>query len=430
MTSVNSLDPIATEPTTRLLTKSAVLSVTAFAILPMAVFAPMGLTLLAFATALGLLTAHGRRLLPGAAPLWLLVILAALGTLGTLSASWAIEPAVSLYKAAQLLFIFAAGVILCAGARAATEGEGCRSRVGTALLAGAGTAAALLLIERYMGMPLSSLIKPWPPEETAPLFRLNRASVLFAILSFPAAWITYRRWGNVPALLTLIGSLLVVLSLGSSAAVFGLILGLITAVIVRWAPRVAPRVLAVGLVLSSLAAPLAASAVLDTPPVSTSIQRLQLSAYHRLLIWDFASQRIAERPLLGWGLDSSRAIPHGHGEARQPTDAWAQGELLPLHPHNAALQIRLELGLVGLLIACLLVAVPIWRSGRQFSDDWALAAALGSVTAISVVAFASFGIWQSWWLCSIWIVVSLCIAIMGGDRKSAAGVTDGPQTRS
>lgn len=427
-TSVNSLSPIATKPTTRLISKSAILSVTAFAVLPMAVFAPMGLAPLAFASAVGLLASHGRGPLLAAVPPWLSAGLAAFGILGTLSATWAIDPSVSLYKAGQLLFIFAAGVILYAGARAAAEGEAARARIGAALLAGTAAAAALLLVERYMGMPLSALIKPWPAEEAAPLFRLNRASALFAILSFPAAWISYRCWGAVPALLAIAVSLFVVLSLGSTAAGFGLVLGLMVAVAVHWAPRVAPQALAVGLVLSSLAAPLAASAMLETPPVSTSIQHLQPSAYHRLLIWNFASQRIAERPLLGWGLDSSRAIPQGHGDAKLPSDAWAQGELLPLHPHNAALQIWLELGLVGLLLACALVAVPIWRAGRQFADGWALAAALGSVTAISVVAFASFGIWQSWWLCAIWIAISLCIAIMGGDGKSATVVTSRPQT--
>ena len=41
------------------------------------------------------------------------------------------------------------------------------------------------------------------------------------------------------------------------------------------------------------------------------------SAGHRLEIWHFAGQRIAERPLLGWGLDASRAIPGGNALIRR-----------------------------------------------------------------------------------------------------------------
>ena len=35
------------------------------------------------------------------------------------------------------------------------------------------------------------------------------------------------------------------------------------------------------------------------------------SAAHRLLIWDFVIARIADRPLLGWGMEASRVVP-GH----------------------------------------------------------------------------------------------------------------------
>ena len=66
---------------------------------------------------------------------------------------------------------------------------------------------------------------------------------------------------------------------------------------------------------------------------------VKLSAGHRLWIWSFAGDRIAERPLTGWGLDASRSIPGGKDPIR-PGETW-----LPLHPHNASLQLWLELGI-------------------------------------------------------------------------------------
>ena len=46
-------------------------------------------------------------------------------------------------------------------------------------------------------------------------------------------------------------------------------------------------------------------------PIAQSVPGLPNSFIHRLLIWDFTLNRIAERPLFGWGLDTSRAIPGG-----------------------------------------------------------------------------------------------------------------------
>ena len=94
------------------------------------------------------------------------------------------------------------------------------------------------------------------------------------------------------------------------------------------------------------------------------------SAAHRLLIWDFVILRIAERPLLGWGMEASRSLP-GHattppggpgplrpGWRRDARLAGRRAELLPLHPHNGALQLRLELGWPGVLLAALLARRP------------------------------------------------------------------------
>src|SRR6185436_143672 len=68
---------------------------------------------------------------------------------------------------------------------------------------------------------------------------------------------------------------------------------------------------------------------------------LRSSVAHRLCIWQFVGARIAEKPLLGWGLDSSRSIPGGEVECVD------EGPSISLHPHDAALQVWLELGIVG-----------------------------------------------------------------------------------
>src|SRR5205807_9032712 len=94
------------------------------------------------------------------------------------------------------------------------------------------------------------------------------------------------------------------------------------------------------------------------------------SGFHRLIIWRFTIDRIDERPLLGWGMDASRALPGGSTEIRQymglPNEFLfdrVKGEVQPLHPHSAILQLRVELGIAGAVIGAALVGWIAWRVG-------------------------------------------------------------------
>ena len=82
---------------------------------------------------------------------------------------------------------------------------------------------------------------------------------------------------------------------------------------------------------------------LPSPKDTFESLNLPRSTYHRLLVWGFTADRIEERPVLGWGLNASRAVPGGAKSLDVSEPA------LPLHPHNAALQWRLELGILGVL---------------------------------------------------------------------------------
>ena len=120
-----------------------------------------------------------------------------------------------------------------------------------------------------------------------------------------------------------------------------------------------------------LTAPLTLPALDRLPGLLTAADAIKGSAGHRLLIWSFVGERIAERPLLGWGLDASRAIPGGKEEIRPGLTR------LPLHPHNAALQVWLELGMPGALLAALLSAGCGCASRRDAPWPRSYAAATG-----------------------------------------------------
>jgi O-antigen ligase len=74
---------------------------------------------------------------------------------------------------------------------------------------------------------------------------------------------------------------------------------------------------------------------------------------------------------------------------------------MPLHPHNAPLQFWLELGATGASVLSLLVALA-WLSLAEIDWPRPFAAAVGaSLTAALVASFASYGIWEEWWLSTL-----------------------------
>jgi len=123
----------------------------------------------------------------------------------------------------------------------------------------------------------------------------------------------------------------------------------------------------------------------------------------RFVIWEFASDRIFERPLFGWGLDASRDIPGGQSLIHLfdlNDGRTATGQALPLHPHNAVIQIWLELGIVGLALLVGLFAFAVMATARAM-NRFAQAATAATVMSAFVMAQLGFGVWQGWWLAAL-----------------------------
>lgn len=133
-----------------------------------------------------------------------------------------------------------------------------------------------------------------------------------------------------------------------------------------------------------------------------------VSIFHRAGIWGFVSQHIFERPISGWGMHASRMMPDGHEKFR------AGAEWLPLHPHNAPLQIWLELGAVGAVIgSCLVATIFLACRGTR----WRAGITMSTFAATFFVANVSYGIWQGWWFSTLWLIAIIAIAVFVDDRR-------------
>ena len=153
------------------------------------------------------------------------------------------------------------------------------------------------------------------------------------------------------------------------------------------------------------------------------------SAAHRLEIWSFVAEHIRQRPIVGWGLDAARRLPGGTAqviihhcdEADRPDGIALSSEALPLHPHNAVLQVWLELGGVGVALGFGPLILAIWHAFR--SPAWrtrSVQAMIAATVAAAVsVGLISFGIWQEWFLSGLFIAAAFVVL---SARQSTAAV--------
>ena len=87
-----------------------------------------------------------------------------------------------------------------------------------------------------------------------------------------------------------------------------------------------------------------------------------------------------------------------------------EGEALPLHPHNGVIQIWLELGLIGALIAAFFsfkIIIKLWKKAHSKKE---VTYALGLYSSSFTMICISYGLWQSWWLAGLFIAATIYIS--------------------
>ena len=394
-----------------------ILAGAAFLAIPLGVLAPMQLATLV-SVAAALCAVLGWRVLREAAhaPRALLLPLVLLVAWMLASALWTVDIRFTLIETARFGLMALAGLILVAAARA-LDARG-RLAVGNWFMAGFVAGLALLAFEiATEGLLLRSA---WWAIGLDKRFifsvTYNRATTAIAVLSWPAALFFLQRKAPVVAAIALMTGAFLVQDLQKWASLIALLSGAMVFGASLLSARVTARVLAACVALLLIAAPILPRTVLAPDAVVRAYPSIAFSEYHRILIWDFAAQRIAERPLLGWGMNSSRVMPGGKDTAPMDITGRTRGtgeapvELMPLHPHNTPLQLWLELGVPGVLLAAILMVGLLLLAGRHPAGPMARAASLATITGVIAIAAMSFSMWQSWWLAVVWLAAMLLTA--------------------
>jgi exopolysaccharide production protein ExoQ len=395
------------------------LSAAALVVPPLALINWRGLAPLLAALALALLLTDRRRerrfarsLLPLAA------LLAVASAWGLLSALWSTIPGHSLFEAARFAVISAGGIVALSAALALEAEE--RRRAGRWVLAGLVLGILVVIVELVWDLPLHRWLSGRAPTRTV----LDNGAIVLALTQWVGVLFLLERRQRLAAAAVLIAVGATVAQLNSLSAMLALALGIAVFAAARWWPRLVAAALALGFAAASLLLPL-------LPPTREFLlwlvqaaPWLRSSGIHRLIIWRFTADRISERPLLGWGMDASRALPGGGTEIRTymglPKEFLfdlIKGEVLPLHPHSAILQLRVELGILGGVLGIALFGWIAWRIvTAEGLPATSRAAGLAAVAAALPPLLISFGFWQAWWQSSLWLLAALLIAACGSKQ--------------
>lgn len=396
-----------------------VLALMAVAVPPLAVFASKGLAPLAVGGAVALATAQlaMTRTLPKPPP-WLVGILGAVVVWAAFSALWSLDPGNTLRKDARLLGSLLAGLVLFDAARN-LDRDG-RDSLEWGMIAAALLAFALVGFEVATNCLVSRMIhgqatltwSDYRGEQAHSVFVKNAASVC-ALMAWPSALMIGRRFGPCAMWLSLVVALALVAPTHASTAATALAIGLAVFAVARSYPRLVAVLIGGALVIAVAAMPLVPRMLPPPERVMAAMPEFVPDSFrHRLRIWAFVAEHIAERPLTGWGLDSSRSIPGGSVKTwtvveipGRPTHTHHE-EPLPLHPHNNLLQWWLELGLPGAVLAATLVVTILRRIIHAPLDRDGTAASLALLATGLFIANSSYGAFQNWWVGVEWLAAA------------------------
>jgi exopolysaccharide production protein ExoQ len=393
--------------------QSAVLSALAVIAPVLGVFAPHGEAALLVVAAVALALCGGWRAVGAAVPRDIALLIAMLIAWAAITSLWSANPGRTLARAGQIAGLCAIGMYVVATALSLSAAN--TQRVRTAAIVGVVLAMTFLLEERLTLAFLVSRVKPEVVQESGSVtwWIFKPAITILSILVWVPVVAAVRRGQPLLAVLAVAAAAALAVVISGGTAMMALVAGALAYVLSRRFPaRAAVGVVAALIFVGAAIVPWSAHAILAQPALIDPITAAARSFTHRLLIWDFVTTNILQHKLLGWALDASRAIPGGK-------DVIAgMGERLPLHPHNALLQLHLELGIPGLLIGVILAVRLCLRVGDGF-DAIGRAGARAMVFAAICFAVASFSVWQSWWMSFQFIAAAIGAAALRPSRAPA-----------
>lgn len=386
----------------------APLAIAVFSPLPFAFFAP--LIAVAALVAMKFTSGQWQRL---DWPLYLWI--GSFCALGALSSLWSVDPQGSLERALKIAALLLGALPLIDLARLCPPDIFSRWRLAFPLLVAViGLAAAL---EIRLNFPVYRWLEHLPKDQLTNGSYLNKNAAAFTLLLPVALLLCHRARQYAVAALLLIAAGVLLITTESQSAQLALIVSLVAWLSVFILPvagiPLGFAAVALLLVLMPWLAPIAFDTFADQLS-HDAVMAAKASTSARLENWDFISRKIMTNPWTGFGMDTTRVI----GDFQTEQLYFPSNRIM--HPHNLALQLWIEFGVPGVVLALgflgfllrRLLALPVAARRLPF------AVFCGAL----VFLLLSWSLWSAW-LLALLIYLSALMVL-------AAKPTPVPETSS
>jgi O-antigen ligase len=306
-----------------------------------------------------------------------------------LSIGWSEFKSVSLFSVGEFWLPIAAALILALTLPKRLTRQMFWVLAGAFLLSG-----IIIVAEIRTGLALRKAIRV-----RADPFIFNRPVLTLLMLALPlTAWLLGDlRRGAVWGLALLLFLAAVVMQSESDAAVLGLAIVCLTFPMAWFVPRVTFGLAAFAILAAFCVSPLVGpiTARLITPAMHEKIASSH--SKERVELWQSFGFVVREKPILGSGFGTSPRMAETTVAKKVPVEH--QRMLNIGHPHNAALQIWVELGAIGAAIAVLIAFLTlrmVWQLPHLTR-----CASMALIAGAGPVALVGHGAWQGWWAASL-----------------------------
>ncbi len=341
---------------------------------------------------------------------------ATLWLLSAISIGWSIDPDVSFERTQKLLIVFIPGIALLTYIQTINIKH--IKRYLPLLALGLALGALFTSLELLSDSPLYKITRSLTEVEHFRKAAYNRGSIAITLCLIPVFFMlknTIHRKRVLIALTVTMLSMLYVIE--SQSAQLAIIIGLLAYWVFPYQHKYAWYGLIAVISLLFLTAPFSTIFLYDH--FSSTLDNLPFFgngdgyAGGRIEIWHFVSTRALQSPLIGHGIEATKVIKDFE------TEKLYHEATHVLHPHNVAVQLWIEFGILGAAIISGLTGYLLLLIKKLNLEQQRIA--LPTFIACLSVAATGYGFWQSWWLGLLFMVAGLCIlAIKLVDEKNGA----------
>jgi O-antigen ligase len=236
-------------------------------------------------------------------------------------------------------------------------------------------------------------------------FIYNRSVLTLLVIALPAGFWFFQKKDWIWLGLTLTAICIMVLMSDSGAAKLGLMVALLSLSGVYLLKRVTFIATTFFIILMLIGAPWLGLAAQKLIPGPLHERMAEGHTRERMEIWLGFGEAVRAHPWIGNGFGASARFMDSKpaGDVKEKHRTW----LAAGHPHNVAMQIWVELGVIGIALATLLIITILRALFLLPKHEAALGLAL--LSSSMAVMMVGHGAWQGWWAASLGASLTLCL---------------------